>query len=201
MMPDVKWLDALKLPTKIMGGLFAFFVIALVFHWFGFVNLTDFGAVVFSAFVLAALLFGCLFLFSAGDVVRLWLAERSDRRRQESAASAAKAEEIAKADAAKKRILDNLDHLTSKELQYLATALRKGERSFLAYVHDGDIANMLMKHLIGTPGGEHHQDYYPFTITDFVWEELLNRKEEFLARNDKNEQLQRNIRRGPGGRR
>jgi hypothetical protein len=40
------------------------------------------------------------------------------------------------------------------------------------------------KGLVWTPGGQHHQDHYPFSFYDFVWEKLLERKEEFIAKDE-----------------
>jgi hypothetical protein len=36
--------------------------------------------------------------------------------------------------------------------------------------------------LVWTTGGTHHQDHYPFSFHDFVWKVLLERKDEFLAK-------------------
>ena len=41
--------------------------------------------------------------------------------------------------------------------------------------------------LVDTPGGTAHGDHYPYFIVDFVWEALLARREEFLAKDDENQ--------------
>jgi hypothetical protein len=38
------------------------------------------------------------------------------------------------------------------------------------------------KGLVWTPGGRHNQDHYPFSFWDFVWAKLVERREEFLAK-------------------
>jgi hypothetical protein len=48
----------------------------------------------------------------------------------------------------------------------------------------------LGKGLVWTPGGTHHQDYYPFSFHDFVWAVLLERKDEFLAKEEKHKRAE-----------
>jgi hypothetical protein len=43
---------------------------------------------------------------------------------------------------------------------------------------------MVGKELVWTPGGRHNQHHYPFSFRDFVWEALLARKDEFIARDE-----------------
>jgi hypothetical protein len=42
------------------------------------------------------------------------------------------------------------------------------------------------KGLVYTPGGTHHQDHYPYTIADFAWKVILERKEEILEKDAEN---------------
>jgi hypothetical protein len=49
-------------------------------------------------------------------------------------------------------------------------------------VHHGPVALLCGKKLAWTPGGQHHQDHYPFTFHDFVWKAMLARKDEFIAK-------------------
>jgi hypothetical protein len=41
-------------------------------------------------------------------------------------------------------------------------------------------------HLVGSPGGTANQDHYPYYVVDFVWDALLERRDEFLAKDEEN---------------
>jgi hypothetical protein len=82
------------------------------------------------------------------------------------------------------QVLKRLDHLSAQEIRYVADCLRKNEQSFLAYVHSGPVSNMMARGLVGSPGGTHHQDYYPYYFADFVWQALLARKDEFIEKDN-----------------
>ena len=84
--------------------------------------------------------------------------------------------------------MKRLDYLSVREIAYVADCLRKNEQSFLAYANSGAVSNMMAKGLVGSPGGTHHQDYYPYYFGDFVWEALLARKDEFIEKDNKNKQ-------------
>ncbi len=105
------------------------------------------------------------------------LAGRQQLRAQEAREQRAQAEASA---------LERLDHLAPQELRYLADALQSGSQSFYTYVHSPAVTTLAGKGLVYTPGGTHHQDHYPFTISDFAWKALLARKGEILARDDQN---------------
>ena len=46
------------------------------------------------------------------------------------------------------------------------------------------------KGLVWTPGGAHHMDHYPYSFHDFVWKRLLDRKDEFLAKDDEYKRIE-----------
>ncbi len=50
---------------------------------------------------------------------------------------------------------------------------------------------MTAKRLIFTPGGTHHRDHYPYSFFDFVWEEILRRKDEFIEKDDAHKEADR----------
>ncbi|KFX81296.1 hypothetical protein KR99_24265, partial [Ralstonia solanacearum] len=83
---------------------------------------------------------------------------------------------------AQESAIAQLDHLSKEEIAVVAKALRDGSPSFYTYVFSPPVSMLQGKRLVWTPGGQHHQDYYPFSFHDFVWKVLLERKDEFLAK-------------------
>ena len=79
-------------------------------------------------------------------------------------------------------ILAQLDHLSRWEIQTIANALEGDSPTFYTYVYSPPVTMLQAKHLVWTPGGSQHQDYYPFCIADFVWDELQKRRDEFLEK-------------------
>ncbi len=77
-----------------------------------------------------------------------------------------------------------LDYLAEEEIGYVAEQLPKNAQSFMTYVHSPPVTNMMGKGLVYTPGGDHHQDYYPFSFHDFAWAAMLERRDEFIAKDD-----------------
>ena len=67
-------------------------------------------------------------------------------------------------------------------MQILVKALEGGSPTFYDYVYSPPITMLQAKHVVWTPGGAHNQDHYPFCISDFVWEELQRRRDEFLEK-------------------
>ena len=184
MLPDFNWLNALKLPTKVIAGLFLFFSLLLLFDHLDIVVLADSGAIGRPAVTVAALLFGCLTftafcqfgyeLFKVKRKPRL-LAERRQVRQDEQ--KQAQEEEQALA-------LRRLDHLSDHEIGYVADCLRSGSPTFYTYVHSPPVSAMGAKGLLYTPGGNHHTDHYPFCFEDFVWDALLERQAEFIQKDE-----------------
>jgi hypothetical protein len=83
-------------------------------------------------------------------------------------------------------VLRRLDYLSKDELSIIASCLRKNERTFLTYANSPPVGNMMASGFVGTPGGAYHRDHYPYYFGDFVWEELLRRRDEFIAKDDEN---------------
>ncbi|WP_084004580.1 hypothetical protein [Terasakiispira papahanaumokuakeensis] len=101
-----------------------------------------------------------------------------------------KAEEDEQIERQKQMVLDRIDHLSKDELNYLADCLRKNSQSFTSYVHSPSASTLRFKGLIRTPGGTHHQDYYPFVVCDFVWQYLLEHKDQIIARDEENTRIE-----------
>ncbi|MCA0025486.1 MULTISPECIES: hypothetical protein [unclassified Mesorhizobium] len=181
-MPDVKWLDALSLPARIMGGLFLFSVLALSCNrwWMPLPLVENWKAL----FVLGLLLTGCLFgaamiALSADAWRKTRVRTQAERRRSDIKAEHARVKAEIQAN-----VLKRLDHLSRKEVGYFAQALRNNSQSITGWVHSADLSTLMDKGLLTTPGGNHHQDHYPFWIPDLVWQELLGRRDEFIAKDD-----------------
>lgn len=178
MFPDAKWLEALKLPLRTMLG------IALSCGALLFMDLDVFGQIV-RPIVIAVCVVSSVFSFVG--IVDLALVPLRDRQRQSrlSARRAVRREEEKEQRAeAEAQALSHLDHLSKEEIRYVANCLREGTPSFYAYVHSPPVAMLQGKRLVWTPSGTHHEDRYPFSFSDFVWKVLLERKDEFIAKDD-----------------
>jgi hypothetical protein len=181
-------LNALKLPTHVIAGLFLCSLLLLAFDYFSIIDLTEIYSLARPLVIIAAILCGCLTLaVFVGAVYDHWkqrhkktlLARRREIRHAEEKRNLAEYQT---------EVLKRLDYLSKEEVRYVANCLRKNEQSFLAYVYSGPLSNMHAKRLVGSPGGAHHQDYYPYYFHDFVWEALLLRKDEFIAKDEANKQ-------------
>jgi hypothetical protein len=184
MTPDVRWLDALKLPARVIAGLFLGSVFLLILDYFGVVNLGELHALARLVLIIAAVLCGALCVTAIGGLIydarmqhrrTTLLSSRREIRRAEHDSDRAEAEA---------RALGRLDYLSKDELCFVADCLRKNEQSFTAYVFSPPVSNLQAAGLVLTPGGPHHQDYYPYFFADFAWTALLERKDEFIAKDD-----------------
>lgn len=192
---DSDWINALKLPTRVMSGLFIACTIVLALNSWGVLAVDELGVAAKPIVMLLAIFSGSL--AATGIVGLFW--DQWESRRKHSLLTARRKEKLAREaearTAAEQAALERIDHLSSKELRHLAACLRSGSQSFTAWAHDPAVATLMGKHLVYTPGGTHHQDHYPFTIHDFVWKALLARKEELLERDVQNAQREENGRR------
>jgi hypothetical protein len=176
LLPDARWIDLLRQPTQVFVGLFLFSTLALVLDSLRFIDLLLFGGLMRPTLVLVMLFFGSLSVSAIGKLLWEWWTRRKDKKR---------AEELTREQEA--RVLSRLDHLSNHELHIVADCLRKSERSFLTDVNSPPVANLMAYGLVGTPGGQHHRNFYPFFFVDFVWAALLARSTEFIAKDDENE--------------
>lgn len=182
MFPDAKWLDVLKLPFK--AKLAIALACGLLLYLFD-ASLLSFGKldnIIKTALVIALAVSAVIVVVDG----LAWLAGPIVQRRHSSLLAARRAlrrkEEEAQREEQRAAVLAQLDHLSAWEIKVIAKALKSDSPTFYTYVHSPPVTMLLGKRLAWTPGGEHHQDHYPFTIADFVWEELLKRREEFLAK-------------------
>ena len=112
-----------------------------------------------------------------------------------------KAEEEEQINKNKQKVLDRVQHLSKYELNYLANCLRENSQSFTTYVHSPSASTLGSKGLIYTPGGTHHKDDYPFVVNDFVWQYLLDNKDEIIARDEENTRIEEEKKRNARNRR
>jgi hypothetical protein len=180
-------LNALKLPARIIAGMFLFSLLVLAFDYFALINLPELHPLARAIVIIAALGFGALSLAALLGVIydaytqrhkRTLLAARRELRRAEAKQAIAEYQA---------RVLKRLDYLSVGEIRYVADCLRRNEQSFLTYAYSGAVSNLMVKGLADSPRGTHDQDHCPFYFFDFVWEELLARKDAFIAKDDENQ--------------
>jgi hypothetical protein len=190
MIPDSKWLDALKLPTRVLFGLFIFCIAMIVLDQYKFITLSSFGESTRPILIIAALLFGSLtFTSIVGFFIDIFTSSRKHSALSNRRKIREKEQEEGRA-IYEKKVIERIEHLSQYELKHLANALRENSQSFYTWVHSPYASTLAAKGMIYTPGGTHHQDHYPFTINDFVWKELLKRKDEILKRDDEDTKKQ-----------
>lgn len=184
---DSKWLDIFKLPLKAaVAGAFA----ASILWWLqasGHLDLGAVGPVAHPLSVVFAVVLWVVIIVRIVDFLTLSVQEKrklsalSARRKQRQM------EREEAADVEKRVLLGRLDHLSAYELQIVAGSLRDGSPTFYTWVASPPVSALMGKGLVWTSGGNLPNDHYPFTFHDFVWEALLKRKEEFIAKHEEYE--------------
>lgn len=201
MLPDPKWLDVLKLPLRATTSVAlaaGFFLVADLLGWF---DLGPLGPITRPIIVLV--LVGAAALSSVTTIYYLLAPIRERQKLEQLSARRAirRGEQEEEKAAFRAKVLAWLNSLSRQELRQIAKCLRDGSPSFYTYVHSPAVSNLQAKGLVWTPGGPHHQDHYPFTIRDFVWEALQDRKDEFLERDNEANRLEQEEERRSGRRR
>jgi hypothetical protein len=182
MIPDPKWLEALNLPLKVTIAVALAAGVLLSLDLLGWLDLGVVAPVSRTILVIVTVVFTVLALVGIVDFFMMPFHEK----RKQSVVAARRAvrraeERDARADS-EARILTRLDHLSRDEMRYVAECLAKNTPTFYTYVHAPPVGVLLGKELIWTDGAQHHQDHYPFSFHDFVWRALMERKDEFLAK-------------------
>jgi hypothetical protein len=193
--PDPKWLEALKLPVRVMIGVTLAASGLLWLDYKKIIDLSAFGNLSRPGVVILCVVASALTISGVGAVIYDLLAGKRKEKALSLRRELRKKDEEEQSEKATATALERLDYLSEEELHYLADCLRKHSQSFTTWVHSSGAATLTAKRLIYSPGGTHHQDHYPFVVADFAWKELLRREEEFIARDDKNAQ-QREAHRG-----
>ncbi|MCG7895318.1 MAG: super-infection exclusion protein B [Candidatus Thiodiazotropha taylori] len=198
-MIDANWLNALKLPTKVISGLFLASIILLSLDGPEALDLSIFGGLAKPIVILICVVSGALTFTAAITFVIDLVGAKKRKILLRQRRSLRKAEQDEERANRKKQVLERLEHLSNEELSLLADCLKENSQTFTTWAHSPYAATLGSKGLIYTPGGTHHQDYYPFIVNDFVWKHLLENKDDIIAKDDENkrieEQKKRNSRR------
>ena len=190
MILDPKWLDALKLPLKVTIAVALAASVLSALDWKGVLDLGPLGAFTRPILTIIAVVFWILTIVGVIDYL---LAPVRERRRQDTLSTrraVRRKEQEEQRDAQRAAVLARLDHLSAEEIGYVADSLRKRSLTFYTYVHSPPVTMLLGKGLVWTPGGTHHQDHYPFSFHDFIWAVLLERKDEFLVKEEEHERAE-----------
>ena len=183
---DPKWLEALKLPLKVMLGI-ALSSGALLLMNYSIQDLDVFGTIMLPSVIVVWIVSS---VFSLVGIVDLSLAPIREKQKQSlltaRRAVRRKEEEERRAEA-EMQALARLDHLSKEEIHYVANCLRKSTPSFYTYVFSPAVSILRSKGLVLTPEGTHNEDRYPFSFYDFVWKALLARKDEFIAKDEEHQ--------------
>lgn len=179
---DSGWIKALELPAKITGGLFVACTVIWLLDGRGALKLDDVTSWLRPATSIIWVISGCL--FGASIVADVWTAgvERLKKRAEAKDAAAKEAAEVAARDERRKTIVAHLDHLSEKENNEAAKALKGGSPSFESWAHSTGAGQLMGKGLIYSPQGTYNQDHFPFTFYDFAWEALQERREAILEK-------------------
>jgi hypothetical protein len=180
---DPKWLEVFKLPlrTAIAVALAADLLLALVLTHV--LDLGPLGPIALLILIILAVISTAMAVVgSVSALLAPFQAKRQQSALQSRRAVRRKEQEERRAEM-EQSALAQLDHLSKEEIDVVAKALRDGSPTFYTYVFSPPVSILQGKRLVWTPGGTHHQDYYPFSFNDFVWKVLLERKDEFIAKN------------------
>lgn len=188
--PDPKWLDVFKLPLKatIAAAMASSTLIGLVLT-----KILDLGALgPFALPILMILAVLSTTLVVVGTVHALFAPLREKRRRsalQIRRAVRCSEKEVQRSQA-QATVLARLDHLSREEIAVVAKALRNGSPTFYTYVYSPSVGILQGKGLVWTTGGTHHQDHYPFSFHDYVWQALAERKDEFIEKDEEHKRAE-----------
>lgn len=180
--PDPKWLDVFKLPlrTTIAVALANDALLALVLTRI--LDLGPLGAVALPVLIIVAVVFTAMAIVGSVYALLAPFREKHKQSALEQRRAIRRKEQDERREQAQEAAIAQLDHLSKEEIAVVAKALRGGSPSFYTYVYSPPVSMLQGKRLVWTPGGSHHQDHYPFSFHDFVWKVLLERKDEFIAK-------------------
>lgn len=182
MFPDAKWLDALKLPIRLKLAVAA--ACGALFYLFKSETITvgPLDGLVKALLLIGVVVFLIVVLFDALG----WLVQPVAEKRRLSLLAkrrnAIRQEKDEQRERSRAAVLAQLDQLSRWEMKVIAEALEAGSPTFYHYVSSPAVTMLQAKRLVWSPGGPHHQDHYPFSIADFVWDELQKRRDEFLEK-------------------
>ena len=196
-MLEAKWLEALRLPLRIMVGLAISCWVLLALHWQGVLDLAQTFERALQALILVAVVSSVITTVVIIDT--LFFEPRRERKKVKllKARRAVRHEEEEQQRALReKKVLDQLDHLSNEEVRHVAGCLRQGTNTFYAWMASASAGTLRGKGLVWTPEGPFNIDRMPYTFHGFVWDALLKRREEFISKDDENMRAELAARRG-----
>ena len=200
MIPDPKWLDALKLPLKASLTVALAFSLLWLLQLHGYLDLGSFGSLVSGVLAVIAIVAWVQTIVAILDYLTMPLREKRKLTLLSARRAQRKLEQEIEEKAEKRARLAHLDSLSAYEVRVVADALQEGSPTFYTYAHSPPVTMLQGKGLVWTPGAPGSIDYYPFSFHDFVWEALLVRKSEFIEKHAENEKIQ-NAKKAAGRRR
>lgn len=201
MIPDPKWLDALKLPLKVTVAVALAASVLFGLDIWGVLDLGPLGIYSRPVLIIIAVVFWILAIVGVADYLLAPFREKQRQATLSTRRAVRQKEKEEQRAAHHTAVLVHLDHLSAEEIRYIADSLRKGSPTFYTYIRSPPVSMLLGKGLAWTPGGSHHQDYYPFTFHNFVWEALLARKNEFLTKDEDHKRAEKALEEAEGRRR
>jgi hypothetical protein len=184
MNPDIKWLEALKLPLKssLAGAVIApAILLSITKNWIDFGGKAELASTVL---VIATIIFTVMSLVGVGELLLKPVAEKQKKKSIIDRRKIRRNEELAIRADNEIRILRRLDSLSEEELAVFAEQIQKNSATFYSWFHSPHLGSLMHKGLISAAQGAYNQDHFPFIIHDFVWDELLKRKDEFLGKSE-----------------
>lgn len=182
MFPDAKWLDALKLPIRLKLAIIAACGTLYYLIQTEKITLGPLDPLLSTLLLVGAVVFGIVVVFDGAAWAFRPIAEKRKLSTLSKRRKALRDDREAERGERRATILKELERLSRWEVRVIAEVIEGGSPTFYHYVHSPAVTMLQAKHLVWSPGGPHHQDHYPFNIADFVWEELMARKDEFLAK-------------------
>jgi hypothetical protein len=179
---DAKWLEFFKLPLKaaIAVAMATGALLALVITHI--LDLGAFGAVALPILIIAAVSSVAMAIVGGANALLAPFREKRKVSALELRRAVRRREDDERREHARVSVLGRLNHLSKEEIAVVAKALRDGSPTFYTYVFSPPAAILQGKGLVWSTGSTHHQDHYPFSFHDFVWEALLERKDEFIEK-------------------
>ena len=182
MLPDAKWLEALKLPLNVNIAIALSSATLIACDRFGYLDFGVSQQFVRPILIVLLVVFGALSFLGLIEPLLAPVKERQKQRLLDIRHQARVERKRDKENKSKKQVLDRLDTLSKEEIRRVADCIRSDSPTFFTYVSSPPVTVLMGKGLVWTPGGQHHQDHYPFSFHDFVWEKILERREEFLEK-------------------
>lgn len=175
-------LEFLKLPlrTAIAVAIASGALLALVFTHI--LDMGPIGPFALPVLIIAAVVSAAIAIVGIAQAVLAPFREKHKQSALEQRRAIRRKEQDERREQAQESAIGQLDYLSREEVAVVVKALSNGSPTFYTYVFSPPVSMLQGKGLVWTTGGTHHQDHYPFSFHDFVWKVMLERKDEFLAK-------------------